>query len=159
MQDTCEVFRNAAYIAEDGVQGYYDSLLNHAQNMAVYPDEYTIHKKFLDGIPSNMLIALIHNGGLSPEVNTVEDFVSEAKAYETSLKMATHYLEHRTRAKTAQQTPSATQPPNRIVGTVLVKQAELNHTKPTQGSGRQDSCPVNTKQYMLQQQIKQWQSV
>ncbi|KAG6915404.1 hypothetical protein DXG01_011637 [Tephrocybe rancida] len=90
MQDACEAFHKAAYIAEDGVQGYYDSLLNHAQNMAVYPDEYTIREKFLDGNPSNMLIALICDGGLSPEVNTVEDFVSEVKAYETSLKTATH---------------------------------------------------------------------
>ncbi|KAG6905952.1 hypothetical protein DXG01_016696 [Tephrocybe rancida] len=101
MQDACEAFHKAAYIAEDGVQGYYDSLLNHAQNMAVYPDKYTIRKKFLDGILSDMLFALICNGGLSPEVNTVEGFVSEVKAYETSLKMATHYLERSTRAKTA----------------------------------------------------------
>ncbi|KAG6914456.1 hypothetical protein DXG01_017172 [Tephrocybe rancida] len=143
MQDTHEVFRKAAYIAEDGVQGYYDSLLNHAQNMAVYPDEYTICEKFLDGIPSDMLIALICNGGLSPEVNTVEDFVSEAKAYETSLKTATHYLERSTHVKMARQAPSATQLPNRIVGTVLVKRAELNHTKPVQGSGWQDGRPVN----------------
>ncbi|KAG6913592.1 hypothetical protein DXG01_005702 [Tephrocybe rancida] len=101
MKDAHEAFCKAAYIAEDGVQGYYDSLLNHAQNMAVYPDEYTIHEKFLGGILSNMLIALIHDGGLSPEVNTIEDFVSEVKAYETSLKMATHYLEHSTCAKMA----------------------------------------------------------
>ncbi|KAG6906225.1 hypothetical protein DXG01_015078 [Tephrocybe rancida] len=101
MQDACEVFCKAAYIAEDGVQGYYDSLLNHAQNMAVYPDKYTIRKKFLDSILSDMLITLIRDGGLSPEVNTIEDFVSEAKAYETSLKTATHYLECSTRAKTA----------------------------------------------------------
>ncbi|KAG6914112.1 hypothetical protein DXG01_002367 [Tephrocybe rancida] len=135
MQDAREAFRKAVYIIEDDVQGYYDSLLNHAQNMAEYPDEYTIREKFLDGIPSDMLIALIRDGGLSPEVNTVEDFVSEAKAYETSLKTATHYLECSTHVKTAQQAPSATQLPNGIVGTVLVKQAELNRTKPAQGSG------------------------
>ncbi|KAG6821928.1 hypothetical protein H0H92_016068 [Tricholoma furcatifolium] len=40
-----------------------------------------------------MLVSLICDGGLAPEVNTIEEFVSEAKAYENSLKTASHYLE------------------------------------------------------------------
>ncbi|KAG6822507.1 hypothetical protein H0H92_013595, partial [Tricholoma furcatifolium] len=78
---------------KDGVQGYYDVLLEHAQNMIVYPDEMTIREKFLEGIPEDMLVSLICDGGLAPEVNTIEEFVSEAKAYENSLKTASHYLE------------------------------------------------------------------
>ncbi|KAG6823853.1 hypothetical protein H0H92_008839 [Tricholoma furcatifolium] len=93
MQDAREAFCLAVYRTKDGVQGYYDVLLEHAQNMIVYPDEMTIREKFLEGIPEDMLVSLICDGGLAPEVNTIEEFVSEAKAYENSLKTASHYLE------------------------------------------------------------------
>ena len=41
-----------------------------------------------------MLLALIMDRGLAPEVNTVKEFVVEARAYESSVKTAVHYLEH-----------------------------------------------------------------
>ncbi|KAG6805979.1 hypothetical protein H0H92_013171, partial [Tricholoma furcatifolium] len=82
MQDAREAFRNASFNTKEGVQGYYDTLLEHAQNMVMYPEEITLREKFIEGLPADMLIALIRDGGLSPEVNTLEDFVSEAKAYE-----------------------------------------------------------------------------
>ncbi|KAG5351816.1 hypothetical protein C0989_004808 [Termitomyces sp. Mn162] len=94
MQDAHDVFCNAVYAVKEGVQGFYDALLNHAQNMAVFSDELTICEQFLEGIPSDMLVALICNGGLAPEVNTGKEFVSEAKAYKNSIKTAAHYLEH-----------------------------------------------------------------
>ncbi|KAG6823015.1 hypothetical protein H0H92_011715, partial [Tricholoma furcatifolium] len=84
MQDAREAFRNASFTTKEGVQGYYDTLLEHAQNMVMYPEEITLREKFIEGLPADMLIALIRDGGLSPEVNTLEDFVSEAKAYENS---------------------------------------------------------------------------
>ncbi|KAG6808239.1 hypothetical protein H0H92_004939 [Tricholoma furcatifolium] len=72
MQDAREAFRNTSFNTKEGVQEYYDTLLEHAQNMVMYPEE---------------------DRGLSPEVNTLEDFVSEVKAYENSVKTAAHYLE------------------------------------------------------------------
>ncbi|KAG6807230.1 hypothetical protein H0H92_008298 [Tricholoma furcatifolium] len=59
----------------------------------MYPEEITLWEKFIKGLPADMLIALIRDGGLSPKVNTLEDFVSEVKAYENSVKTAAHYLE------------------------------------------------------------------
>ena len=40
-----------------------------------------------------MLLALIMDGGLALEVNIVK-FVTKARAYESSIKMTVHYLEH-----------------------------------------------------------------
>ncbi|KAG6860396.1 hypothetical protein C0995_011643 [Termitomyces sp. Mi166 len=40
-----------------------------------------------------MLVALIWDGGLAAKVNTIEEFVAEAKAYKTSIKTVAHYLE------------------------------------------------------------------
>ncbi|KAG6806637.1 hypothetical protein H0H92_010577 [Tricholoma furcatifolium] len=64
MQDAREAFRNAAFNTKEGVQGYYDTLLEHAQNMVMYPEEITLREKFIEGLPADMLIALIRDGGL-----------------------------------------------------------------------------------------------
>ncbi|KAF5381784.1 hypothetical protein D9615_005370, partial [Tricholomella constricta] len=99
MQDAREDFYDATYNESIGVQGFYDELMDHAQNMAVFPDEYTVRDTFLEGIPKDMLVALIKEGGLSPEINTVDEFVSEAKAYESASKTAAHYLARNSRRR------------------------------------------------------------
>jgi hypothetical protein len=53
--------------------------------MSVYPDAYNIMDTFLIGIPSKMRIEMLRNG-LTPEANTVKDFVAEAKALEAAAK-------------------------------------------------------------------------
>jgi hypothetical protein len=42
MQDAHKGFRNTWYTTEGGIQGYYDALLDHTHNMAVYLDNYTV---------------------------------------------------------------------------------------------------------------------
>ncbi|KAG6859187.1 hypothetical protein C0995_010851, partial [Termitomyces sp. Mi166 len=59
--------------------------------MAVYPDEFTIWETFLDGILAEMHHTLIHDDNLSPEVNTVTEFLTYAIKYEQSAHTATHY--------------------------------------------------------------------
>jgi hypothetical protein len=55
MQDTRENFRKVKYTPTLGVQGFYDALLEHAQNMAVYPDSHTILEEFMGGLPQTMI--------------------------------------------------------------------------------------------------------
>ncbi|KAG6880508.1 hypothetical protein C0995_006359, partial [Termitomyces sp. Mi166 len=50
MQEACEAFRTAVYDARTGVQTFYEELIGHAQNMAVYSDKFTIWETFLEGI-------------------------------------------------------------------------------------------------------------
>ncbi|KAG6896207.1 hypothetical protein C0992_009713 [Termitomyces sp. T32_za158] len=76
MQEAHEAFRMAVYNARTGIQTFYNDLVSHAQNMAVYLDEFTIWETFLDGIPAEMHCALIGNDNLSPEVNTVTKFLA-----------------------------------------------------------------------------------
>jgi hypothetical protein len=47
MQDARENFHKVKYTPTLGVQGFYDALLEHVQNMAVYPDSYTILEEFM----------------------------------------------------------------------------------------------------------------
>ncbi|KAG6880992.1 hypothetical protein C0993_003314, partial [Termitomyces sp. T159_Od127] len=101
-----------------GVQTFYNDLVGHAQNMAVYPDEFTIRETFLDRIPAEMRHALIRNDNLSPEVNTVTEFLAYAIRYEQSARTATHYDQHSSHRATGQRQPVK-------VGTFLAKRSEM----------------------------------
>lgn len=75
-----------------GIQGFYNTLVDHAQNMAIC-------KTFLKGIPAEMRQVLIHHDELSPEINEVEEFIVHAICYEQALKMACHFNYHSSRVK------------------------------------------------------------
>jgi hypothetical protein len=67
MQDAHSAFFAANYSEDKGIQGFFDILVDHAQNMAVYPDAYQIVETFLKGIPSYIRDRMIKDG-LSPEI-------------------------------------------------------------------------------------------
>ena len=75
--------------------------------MAVYPDGYTIPEEFLRGLPLTMTTKMFKDIGLSPEVNSLKDFVAMAKSIEQRDKTDAYYrqLHHKTSANSA-NTPS-----------------------------------------------------
>ena len=62
MQDACKAFLAIKYTTESGVQGFYDTLLDHTHNMAVYPDDHLIMETFLKGIPNFLCEPIITDG-------------------------------------------------------------------------------------------------
>ena len=76
MQDTWKAFITASYSEKLGVQGFYDALIDHAQNMSIYSNNWVMIDTFLKSIPEAMRESLICDNGLTPEVNTVEEFVA-----------------------------------------------------------------------------------
>jgi len=92
MQDTHKGFRNTRYTTKEGIQGYYNTLMDHAHNMAIYPDDYTILQIFLMGIPSSIITELLGTIGLSPETNSLEDFVAHVKEIEQRTRNKSYYM-------------------------------------------------------------------
>ncbi|KAG6870755.1 hypothetical protein C0992_012526, partial [Termitomyces sp. T32_za158] len=90
--------------------------------MAVYPDEFTIWETFLDGIPAEMRRALICDDNLSPEVNTVTEFLAYAIRYEQSARTTTHYDQRSSRRATGHRQPVK-------VGTFLAKHSEMDRNR------------------------------
>ncbi|KAG6858417.1 hypothetical protein C0995_000217 [Termitomyces sp. Mi166 len=122
MQEAHEAFRTAVYDARTGVQTFYDKLVGHVQNMAMYLDEFTIWETFLDGIPAEMCHVLICDDNLLPEVNTVTEFLAYAIHYKQSAHTATHYDQRSSRHAQGHCQPVK-------VGTFLAKRSEMeqNH--------------------------------
>ena len=73
MQDAREGFQRVQYSATTGVQSFYNTLLDHAHNMSVYPDNYSILEQFLTGLLMPMVNRILEEG-YSPEIHTVEEF-------------------------------------------------------------------------------------
>jgi hypothetical protein len=91
MQDECSTFFATQWYAEDkGIQGFYDTLIDHAQNMVVYPNDYQIIETFLRGIPSYICEVMLKEG-LSPKINMIDDFISESKQHKTAKKTLEYY--------------------------------------------------------------------
>jgi hypothetical protein len=93
MQDAREGFRKVRYTTTLGIQGFYDALLEHAQNMAVYPDNYTILEEFMAGLPRAMLTRCFRDHRLSAEANSLDDWVGAAKEIEWCDKTESYYKE------------------------------------------------------------------
>ncbi|KAG6892212.1 hypothetical protein C0995_004827, partial [Termitomyces sp. Mi166 len=122
MQEAQEAFKTAVYDAQTGVQMFYKELIGHAQNMAMYPDEFTIWETFLDGILAEMCCTLIHDDNLLPEVNTVTEFLMYAIRYEQSAHTATHYDQ-----RSSHRAQGHCQPVK--VGTFLAKHSEMDRNR------------------------------
>ncbi|KAG6846923.1 hypothetical protein H0H93_011072, partial [Arthromyces matolae] len=98
--------------------------------MSVFPDAYTLLEAFLDGIPESMRHKLIEQDKLSPEINTVEEFMAHAVAHEQSKKTADHFDRRSTRrhtSKPSKVTPSTPSP--KLVGTFLARRSEMAQNK------------------------------
>ncbi|KAG6858522.1 hypothetical protein C0995_009363, partial [Termitomyces sp. Mi166 len=90
--------------------------------MAMYPDEFTIQETFLDGILAEMRRMLIRNDNLSPEVNTVTEFLTYAIRYKQSARTATHYNQHSSHHAQGHHQPVK-------VGTFLAKRSEMDRNR------------------------------
>ncbi len=96
MQDARENLNKVQYIPRDGIQTMYDSMLEHAGGMAVFPDDYTMLSIFLDKIPQYMISELLNLRGLSPEVNNLSEFIASAIDIEQRKKNENYYMDRRT---------------------------------------------------------------
>ena len=91
MQDARENFRKVRYTVALGIQGYYDALLEQAQNMAVYPDDYTLLEEFVRGLPQTMLSRCFREHRITVEANSLEDWVAAAREIERCDRNESYY--------------------------------------------------------------------
>lgn len=100
MQDARENLNKVEYSRKDGIQGLYDIMLEHAGGMAVFPDDYSMLSIFLDKIPTPIMSELLNRRGLTPEVNTLAEFVANAIDVEQREKNEAYYRDRRSRGTT-----------------------------------------------------------
>jgi hypothetical protein len=102
--------------------------------MAVYPNDYLIVETFLKGIPDSLQEPIITNG-LSLEVNTIDDFVAQAKQYEYAKKTLDYY-----NCLVAVQHPADTR--NHHTNNTKETSSKAKHKPPPETGRDHMSCPV-----------------
>ncbi|KAF5377954.1 hypothetical protein D9615_006775 [Tricholomella constricta] len=128
MQDARNDFNAVTYSASKGIQGLYDDLVDHAMNMAARTDDWTFLEKFLKTLPREMRKALFDDG-LSPEINTAQEFLAVGLAHQATQKTADYFE----RNITAQRTqPSQLRKPDG--GRVNAPQNNLNQFRRQYGA-------------------------
>jgi hypothetical protein len=89
-QDARTLFEKARYHPDTGIQGLYDKICDIAETMLDHPDRYTLADRFIRAIPANWRKELFVRD-FTPEMNTIEELVAEAKAIEAAEHTSRHY--------------------------------------------------------------------
>ncbi|KAJ3509876.1 hypothetical protein NLJ89_g4986 [Agrocybe chaxingu] len=89
-QDARALFNKVRFDPSTGVQGFYDKICDISETMMDHPDRFTLADRFLRGLPQNWRKELFDQD-FTPEINTIEEMVAEAKAIEAAEKTARHY--------------------------------------------------------------------
>ncbi|KAK0429656.1 hypothetical protein EV421DRAFT_1914265 [Armillaria borealis] len=91
MQDARSKFDRAMFLDGGGTaEGYHDLLQTLIRDMTRKPDDYSITRRFVTGLPHDMREA-VFDDRLNIEVNMLEEFVESAKAYEVTERSKKEY--------------------------------------------------------------------
>ncbi|KAL0059579.1 hypothetical protein AAF712_013670 [Marasmius tenuissimus] len=85
-------FDKVKYDAEMGIQEFYSTLKRWASRMPNRPDKYTFKRRFLDGLPKNVIREMIRHGAV-PDYANVKTMVKAVQRYEDDRALQEYYLE------------------------------------------------------------------
>src|SRR5262249_46356199 len=78
-------YENTRYAKSTGALAYYNELDRHANRMIVRPDSYSFRRKFLFGLPQEMVETLVKSRGVTAEHTPLEEMLEEAKQVESNI--------------------------------------------------------------------------
>jgi Retroviral aspartyl protease len=73
-----EDFENCKYSRSDGVQGFFDNIMTLAAQMVEFPNDYTIARKFLSGLPEDITEHMMYSRNVSAEHTPLSKILSVA---------------------------------------------------------------------------------
>jgi hypothetical protein len=109
-QKAVDAFYQVSFTKAKGALGFWNELVQAAERMLTPPDPGTMKRQFLNGLPHEMVEAIVKTRAISVELSSVEDIIDASRQVEASL----HYLQQRRAA-----IPSGNQPgskPNPVPG-------------------------------------------
>lgn len=90
--------------SKGGVDAFYNQLLKYAQRMIVYPDGYTLAKRFYNGLPADIAADITKIHRITAENSTIQQLLYAALPYEDYARQ----LEHKQRELDSARTSTAT---------------------------------------------------
>ena len=87
MQNTANTYARTKFSHSKGALAFYNKLKCHASCMVQPPDEYSMKRKFLKGLPEDLVENLLKSRCVSAEHTSLTTLLCEVKAMESSLQV------------------------------------------------------------------------
>ncbi|KAK1221598.1 hypothetical protein PQX77_015611 [Marasmius sp. AFHP31] len=84
-------FDEVKYDPKKGIEDYYKTLSRWASRMTNVPDKYTFKRRFIGGLPSDIIKEMIDRGAV-PDYATVKTMVKAVRRHEDDLALENYYL-------------------------------------------------------------------
>src|SRR5882724_4774495 len=113
-QNAATSYQKTKYLCAKGALAFFNDLQHHANCMVQPPDEYSMKRKFLQGLPEDIVKNLLKSRRVSAEHTSMDNLLHEVKAMESSIQAYHNYRNKRHDRPSASSTtkPSGTQPTN-----------------------------------------------
>jgi hypothetical protein len=91
MQNTANSYARTKFLCSKGALAFYKELQHHASRMVQPADEYLMKRKFLKGLPKDLIKNLLKSRHVSAEYTSLTTLLREVKAMESSLQAFQNY--------------------------------------------------------------------
>jgi len=79
------------YSSERGALVFYNNMRCRAARMVQPPDDYSMRRKFINGLPLSLVEGVVKARGISAEHLAMEQILAEVQKMESALKMISNH--------------------------------------------------------------------
>lgn len=90
-----DVFLAVRYAKSKGVLSFYNDLQTAAARMIQRPDDYTMRRRFMDGLPLEIVETMMRSRSVSAEHSSMDEILYQAKQVETTIESIDRYKKSR----------------------------------------------------------------
>src|SRR6202041_1121537 len=90
-QNAATSYQKTKFSKTKGTLAYYNEIKRHASHMVQPPDEYSMKRKFLGGLPDDLVENLFKSRRVTAEHTPIDKLLCEVKAMESSIQAIQNY--------------------------------------------------------------------
>ncbi|KIM85631.1 hypothetical protein PILCRDRAFT_5303 [Piloderma croceum F 1598] len=90
-QNDANSYKRTKFSRSKGALAFFNNLQRHASRMVQTPDEYSMKRKFLEGLPDDLVENLFKSRRVSAEHTSLSKLLREVKAMESSIQAYHNY--------------------------------------------------------------------
>jgi hypothetical protein len=94
-QNAANSYKRTKFSRAKGALAFFNELQRHASRMVQTPDEYSLKRKFLEGLPEELVENLLKSRRVSAEHTSLNKLLREVKAMESSIQAYHNYKNER----------------------------------------------------------------
>ena len=86
-----EKYNRTRYSSERGALAFYNDMRRCAARMVQLPDDYSMRRKFINGLPLSLVEGVVKACRISVEHLAMEQILAEVQKMESALKMISNH--------------------------------------------------------------------